>query len=132
MHLLDTIEKKRDFIKTWAKEYASMRRNPKTYAKLINGDWDLDILNDMMFSFHVVTPIADSHPQKATLAAVGIRYACNCQNFNHYHTCKHAIAFGLFKKEVTVPARFSTETVGKRKAPAGASLSKRSKCLVID
>ena len=52
--------------------------------------------------------------------------------YNHYHRCKHTIAVGLWKKEICVPIRFSTETVGKRKASAGASLHKRSKCLVID
>ena len=39
---------------------------------------------------------------------------------------------GLTKGLAKVPDRFSMATVAKRKAPAGASLSKRSKCMVID
>ena len=34
--------------------------------------------------------------------------------------------------QVEVPTKFNTDFVGKRKAPAGASLSKRGKCLSID
>ena len=74
----------------------------------------------------------DNHKQKTALFSKGIKYLCNCPNYNHYHVCKHALAVGLVKQEITVPTRFSTNTVGKRKAPAGASLTKRSKCLVID
>ncbi len=32
----------------------------------------------------------------------------------------------------TVPLRFNANHVGKRKAPAGASLTKRSRCLEVD
>ena len=119
-------------IKAWANEYAAMRRNPKGYYKLTDGSWDIDILNDMMFCFHVLTKVPDDHIQKKTLAEAGILYVCDCPSFAHYHVCKHCLAFALFKKETTVPLRFSTDTVGKRKAPAGASLSKRTRCLVID
>ena len=50
------------------------------------------------------------------------------------YVVKHVLAWGLFRNPeiVKVPVRFSMETVGKRKAPAGASLTKRSKCLVVD
>ena len=86
----------------------------------------------MMFSFWTLVPISANHMQKEALSEVGIVYECNCPEFNHYYRCKHCLALGLFKKEIKVPDRFSTETVGKRKAPAGASLSKRSHCLKID
>ena len=138
-HLLELIPKEKTtaaqrvaFIKTWANEYAAMRRNPKGYYKLTDGSWDIDVLNDMMFSFHVLTKVPDDHIQQKTLAEAGILYTCDCPNFAHYHVCKHCLAFALFKKETAVPLRFSTDTVGKRKAPAGASLSKRTRCLVID
>ena len=62
----------------------------------------------------------------------GICYTCSCPRFGHYFECKHVICCALVKKETKVPIRFSTVTVGKRKAPAGASLSKRSRCLVVD
>ena len=128
----DTVQKTRDFIKKWVTEYIAMRRNPKTYKKLTDGSWDIDVLNDMMFSFWVLTPVETTHPQKNALKEKGIIYKCNCPNFAHYYTCKHCLAVGLWKKEITVPTRFSTTTVGKRKAPAGASLMKRTKCMVID
>ena len=121
----------RKFLKTWATEYIAMRRNPKTYKKLIDGDWDIDILNDMMFSFWVITEITE-HKQKECLKEKGIVYTCNCPQFSHYYECKHSLLVGLWQKKVCVPVRFSTATVGKRKAPAGAKLSKRSRALVID
>jgi hypothetical protein len=45
---------------------------------------------------------------------------------------QHVLAWALHKKEVTVPARCEAKNVGKRKAPAGASLSKRTRALIID
>ena len=128
----DTVSKIRAYIKVWCNEYIAMRRNPKTFKKLTDKSWDLDVLNDMMFSFWVIEPIASDHLQAIALKEKGILYTCNCPEYNHYHRCKHTIAVGLWKKEICVPIRFSTETVGKRKASAGASLHKRSKCLVID
>ena len=128
----DDIEKKRTYIKTWANEYIYMRRNPKTYYKITQGQWDLDVLNDYMFSFWVVTPVPESHRQKKALAEAGIFFLCNCPQFNHYHYCKHSICAALWKGLTKVPVKFSTEIVGKRKAPAGASLSKRTHFLTID
>ena len=71
-------------------------------------------------------------PNACDLGEAGIMYMCSCPRFGHYHRCKHALAYALFKKESKVPTCFSTATAGKRKAPAGASLSKRSRCLMID
>ena len=109
-----------------------MCKNPTGYKKLKDGTWDCDLLNDMMFSFWLIKEIDAGHPQKEALKEVGIAYECNCPQFNHYHVCKHSLCVGLWQSKVEVPLRFSTETVAKRKAPAGASLSKRSRCMVID
>ena len=62
----------------------------------------------------------------------GICYKCTCPFFNHYHYCKHSLCLGLHLQVATVPLRLCTKTAGKRKARAGASLSKRSRCLEID
>ena len=91
-----------------------------------------DVLMDMLFSFWVLKPIPDDHPKKELLRENGITFSCTCPHYNHYHCCKHCVALGLFFKTIQVPARFSTVPVGKRKAPAGASLTKRGKCLQID
>ena len=128
----DTIEAKRTFIKTWAKEYTGLMKNPTGYQKLKDGSWDFDILNDMMFSFWCLRPVPTGHPQRDALAAVGIPYLCTCPRFMHYHVCKHSIAYGLHTKMCKVPLRFDETNVGKRKAPAGASLTKRSRCLQVD
>ena len=115
-----------------------MMKNPKGYHKLVNGNqdkdgsWDFDTLMDMLFSFWVLRPVPDDHPQLEGLRAQGITYMCSCPRFQHYHYCKHAIAAGLHFKTVKVPLRFDARSVGKRKAPAGASLTKRSRCLTID
>ena len=87
---------------------------------------------DMMMAFWTLTPISEDHPRCAALKAHGIMYPCSCPQFRHYHVCKHVIAFGLHQKTITVPLRFSSVAIGKRKAKAGASLSKRSRCLQID
>jgi hypothetical protein len=117
-------------IKVWANDYMSMRRNPTGYHKLLK--WDIDTLNDMMFSFWLIRDVPATHPQKAALEEVGICFECSCPQFAHYNICKHVLSVGLWKGKATVPTRFSTVTVGKRKAPAGARLNKRSKCMVID
>ena len=91
----------RAFLKKWAMEYIAMRRNPKSYYKLTNGEWDFNILNDMMFSFWVVTEITE-HKQKEGLKEKGIVYQCNCPQFNHYFECKHALLVGLWQKKVCV------------------------------
>ena len=129
---IKSVADKKLFISNWAHEYVAMRRNPKAYHKLTDGTWDADILHDMMFSFWVLKPVPDTHPQKKALETVGIFFECNCPQFNHYYVCKHCLAMGLTKGLAKVPDRFTMVTVAKRKAPAGASLSKRSKCMVID
>ena len=50
----------------------------------------------------------------------------------HYHVCVHVLAVSIGCDDRPVPTKFSTKTCGKRKAPAGASLSKRGHCLLID
>ena len=59
----DTVDAKRRFITKWANEYKGLVRNPTGYTKLGNGDWDFDILMDMLFSFFVLTEIPDTHPK---------------------------------------------------------------------
>ena len=166
----------------WAKEYVATQRNPKTYYKLSDGSWNFDILNDMLFSFWVMTPLS-SYDFKCTdvLAEQGIHYRCSCPKFlvcmhafvvecgaslavhawagcvhvflpklllcaahahflevmlllvlQHYHVCVHVLAVSIGCDDRPVPTKFSTKTCGKRKAPAGASLSKRGHCLLID
>ena len=127
----DTIEKQRAHIKIWVKEYIALRKNPDSYYKLTDGSWDLDILNDYMFSFWSLSEIID-HPKIEALRENGICFTCTCPQFNHYHSCKHSVALALHLNKIKVPVRFSTQVVGKRKAPAGASLSRRGHCLVID
>jgi hypothetical protein len=129
---LKTIDEKKAHIKKWATEYVAMMRNPSGYKKLLDGSWDFDILCDMAYSFWVLSPIPDTHKKAKVLAENGIKFTCTCPRFMHYHVCKHSLAWGIKFADVKVPLRFSTVHVGKRKAPAGASLSKRSKCLVID
>ena len=58
-------------------------------------------------------------------------YTCSCPQFQHYYFCKHAIGLALYRNEVTVPVRFSTEPAGRRKAPAGPKVTKRGNCLKI-
>ena len=107
-------------------------KNPSSYHKLTNGEWDFAVLADMMFSFWLVTPVRADHRQRQALRDNGIAFTCNCPRFNHYHYCKHALAAGVHFGQVQVPLQFNTEPVGKRKAPAGASLTKRSRALSID
>lgn len=66
---LTTVKEQRVYIKTWSVEYIAMRRNPKTYNKLTDGSWDLDILNDMMFSFWALSEITE-HPKLEALRQV--------------------------------------------------------------
>ena len=127
----DTIEKQRTYIKIWVKEYIALRKNPDSYYKLTDGSWDLDILNDYMFSFWSLSEIID-HPKLEALRENGICFTCTCPQFNHYHSCKHSVALALHLNKIKVPVRYSTQVVGKRKAPAGASLSRRGHCLIID
>ena len=94
-----------------------------------DGSWDLDVMNDYLFSFWVLKRIEDSHKRKSDLQETGIVYSCTCPTFMHYHVCKHVLCAGLHNSLVTVPARFNAEHVGKRKAPAGAKISKRAHCL---
>ena len=77
-------------------------------------------------------PLPDDYPNGRQLKEVGIHYTCTCPRFNHYHVCKHVLAVALHFKQTTVPTRFSCQYVGKRKAPAGASCSRRSRALEID
>ena len=128
----DTVEAKRRHIKTWAKEFASLVKNPTGYYKLTSGEWDFDILMDMMFSFWVLRPVPPDHKQLDGLRKMGITYMCSCPKFQHYHYCKHSIAAGLHFETIRVPLKFDQTNVGKRKAPAGASLTKRSRCLQVD
>lgn len=72
------------------------------------------------------------HRHYGALASAGIMYKCNCPQFMHYYNCKHAVGYALYTNGVHAPTVFSTKTVGKRKAPAGAKLGKRSHCLAID
>ena len=109
-----------------------MMKNPKGYHKLTDGSWDFDVLNDMMFSFWALRSVPTDHVQYDALRAMGITYLCSCPRFQPYHVCKHCIAFGLHTKMFKVPLRFDESNVGKRKAPAGASLTKRSRCLQVD
>ena len=130
-----TLEQKKATIKTWAKEYSHMHKNPETYHKLVGGPtgmWDFDVLADMMFSFWILTPITDAHRQHQTLKDNGICFTCNCPRFNHYHYCKHSLAIGIHFGLTKVPLCFNANPVGKRKAPAGASLTKRSRALCVD
>ena len=79
-----------------------------------------------------LSSLAYDHPRRSALLEAGTAYTCTCPKFLHYHSCKHTIAFGLHNKCVKVPLRYDTTTVGKRKAPAGASLTKRGRCMAID
>ena len=115
----DTVTKKRDHIKVWAKEYINILKKGPKYTKFNDGSWDFDVACDMVFSFWALHETPEGHPHRAVLQEHGIAYRCNCPNFNHYHVCKHSIALGMQFKGVKVPTKFSTVTMGKRKAPAG-------------
>ena len=52
-------------------------------------------------------------------------YTCSCPQF------QHAIGLALYRNEVTVPVRFSTEPAGRRKAPVGPKVTKRGHCLKV-
>ena len=85
----------------------------------------------------MLRPIENDPESKAKglvdkLRAKGIAYTCTCPRFQHYHFCKHSLAAGIHFRVTTVPLRFNANHVGKRKAPAGASLTKRSRCLEVD
>ena len=49
------------FITTWAKEYRGMVKNPTSFIKLVDGSWDVEVLNDMMFSFWKLDRIPPTH-----------------------------------------------------------------------
>lgn len=124
-----------DYLRTWAKEFIQLYKKPRTYKKLdmaLHDAWDFDTLMDMVFSFWVMTPITSTDFKHDVLKGAGVCYKCTCPDYLHYHRCKHALSLALYRKEVSVPQRFSTRVAGKRKAIAGASLRKRSKCLEID
>lgn len=103
-----------------------MNKNPKGYKKLTNGDWDFDVMMDMVFSFFTIKKVPASHPkvchraprthrirartrahalapavymQAELLLQAGIAYTCSCPRFMHYYYCKHIIAFGLEQKK---------------------------------
>jgi hypothetical protein len=109
-----------------------MVNNPKSYYKLIDGSWDIDILNDYMFSYFILTPIPSDHPRHGELLEAGIAYTCTCPQFNHYFVCKHAIMVSLHMGAVKLPDKLNMAHTGKRKAPAGAKASKRGNCLDCD
>ena len=127
-----TADEKRAHIKVWAKEFSQMLKKGSKYSKFHNGEWDFDIGADMMFSFWLLHEVPTKHPHRQALFENGIAYRCSCNNFTHYHVCKHSVALGMIKKGIKVPTRFSAKPMGKRKAPAGASLRKRSRALEID
>ena len=129
---LTTMGERKNYVKTWANEYKGLSKNPSGYKKLHDKSWGFDEVVDMAFSFWTVTPIPEEHPKCAELRGVGILYTCTCPTFQHYFTCKHVLAVAVHNKQVVVPTVFNSDFVGKRKAPAGASLSKRGKCLKID
>ena len=129
-----TVTERRTNMGNWVKEYVSLMKNPGGYYK-IHGpqSWDFDTLIDYAYSFYVLEPI-DPATQRHynALKSVGIAYKCNCPQFMHYYNCKHAVGWALYNNVVQTPNVFSTQAVGKRKAPAGAKPGKRSQCLVID
>mmetsp|Transcript_50228 Transcript_50228/g.107290 ORF Transcript_50228/g.107290 Transcript_50228/m.107290 type:complete len:97 (-) Transcript_50228:72-362(-) len=84
------------------------------------------------FSFWLLQPIKSDYQQRALLSEAGIDYMCNCPRFMHYHKCKHVLAINVGLNDKKVPTKFSQKVCGKRKAPAGATLSKRGHCLHID
>ena len=129
---LTTVNEQLGHLTTWCKEFKKMYNQKERFDYGDTKRWDFDQLMDMLYSFWIITPINDTHPRREVLAEIGIKYTCTCPAFLHYHVCKHCLAYSLHKKEITVPKRFSLQTAGKRKAPAGASLSKRSKALIVD
>lgn len=127
-----SVDEAKAYIKTWYKEFKAWAAKPDSYCKVVNGEWDFEVAADMLLSFWTLKPIPDSHPRKLELKEKGIVYTCTCPRYHHYHFCKHSLALGLKTGEVKVPLRFSKVTAGKRKAPAGASLRKRTKALEVD
>jgi len=115
-----------------------MHKNPTGYYKLTDGSWDFDVFMDMVYSFWILYQIPEDHKkvkvgfpspflfhpclhllQVSTLRDIGIAFTCSCPRFQHYHTCKHAVAIGVNKGMACVPLRYDTKTAGKRKATAG-------------
>ena len=129
---ITTAKEKMEYMKVWAREFMGIKKKCGGYTKFHDGSWTFHIACDMTTAFWVLEPIRRSHKQYEQLKEIGICYTCTCPDFQHYFRCKHCLAWGLHKKQCQVPDRFSTVTVGKRKAPAGASLTKRSKALVMD
>ena len=127
-----TTDEKLGHLKTWAKKFIALVKKPRTYNKLANGDWDFEVLSNMVFSFWIVKEITGAHPRAQLFAEAGIVFECSCPQYVKKAVCKHCVGYGLFTKRVKVPLRFSATVAGKRKAPAGATLSKRSKALEID
>jgi len=128
----DTVDKRRQHIKKWVTEYRAMMKNPTSYKKLTDGSWNFELICDMLYSFWELEEIEAIHPRKKELTEAGICFYCTCPQFHHYHECKHSLALGIITKKTTIPTRFSAAAVGKRKAPAGAVVRKRSGALVVD
>jgi hypothetical protein len=128
-----TVAEMRQNIRVWISEYIHMMKNPGGYAKVHGpSSWEFDTLVDYAFSFWTIERIPTSHTSWAALAKEGIMYSCTCPEFTHYHKCKHVIGHAIFKSEKTVPALFSNLQIGDRKTQAGARLSHRGHCLMID
>lgn len=128
----DTVTKKRNHLQVWLTEFRELTKKGDKYMKMNNGDWDFDVAADMIMSFWQLKAVPKVHKHCEELKEVGICYICDCPQFNHYYACKHSIALGLHFGEIKVPTKCSVKTVGKRKAPGGASLRKRSRALEVD
>ena len=129
-----TVNGRRTNLRTWAQEFCALMKNPDTYSKA-NGpnSWDFDTLIDYAFSFWILQEITpDNHPSAEALAQAGVVYTCTCPQFLHYYNCKHSLGFGLFQQKICVPTTFSTATVGRRRAGAGAKTKKRAHCMLRD
>jgi hypothetical protein len=75
----DTVAKKQEYIKVWSKEFLDLYKKQGKYDKLTksvaNGGWDFDLLNDMIYSFWILTAIKEDHPKHKMLKEAGIAYA---------------------------------------------------------
>lgn len=128
-----TTAEQRQNISVWVREFIAMSKNPGAYAK-IHGPhaWDFNVMMDYAFSFWVIKKIPTSHPMVFELAREGVGYTCTCPQYMHYHVCKHSLGAAMFLDKKTPPVQCSRVPVGKRSAPAGATLQARGHCLAID
>ena len=102
----------------WAKEFIALMRNPKRYYKLHDGSWNFDILNDMLFSFWLISPIKADHPKKSNLKEIGIHYHCTCPQFMvsalmYLHAAQYATYNGCThnaRKKLSLSLLHSTTT----------------------